>query len=351
VFTPSLQCGGSERFVSLLCNHIRKDRFEVCLAVLNNQQPFYAIDRESVAVVDLHESRVRYSLIGIRKLVKAFQPDIIFSTANHLNLYFALFRNRFPRQVKFIARESSIVSINTQRAPWPALYNWLIKTYYRRFDLLICQGTYMQQDLIKNYRVPAERTVVVYNAVDRKRSPVVASTTGSGKIYTLLTVARLSEEKGVERLIHAVGLLSLPVRFYIVGDGNKKDTLQQLVQELGLGEQIIFLGEKQEPFSGMEDTDLFLVGSYYEGFPNALLEAQALGIPAVAFDVPGGIGEIIRQGENGLMADDNDLIGFAAAIKQALSTSFDRQRIIENTQKRFSLEEMIQKLEGLLAEL
>ena len=146
----------------MLCRHISKDRFAVCVAVLNNTRPFYRIDTDAVDLVDLQESRVRYSLLRIRKLVKAFQPDIILSTANHLNLYFALFRNRFPDQVTFIARESSIVSINTQRTKWPGLYNWLIKTYYRRFDLLICQGTYMQQDLVKNYRVFQFNLVMVY---------------------------------------------------------------------------------------------------------------------------------------------------------------------------------------------
>ena len=70
--------------------------------------------------------------------MKQYQPDIIFSTANHLNLYFAIFRNWFPGQVKFLARESSIVSINSQRAPLPALYNRLVKKYYRRFDLVVC---------------------------------------------------------------------------------------------------------------------------------------------------------------------------------------------------------------------
>ena len=333
----------------MLCRHISKDRFAVCVAVLNNTRPFYRIDTDAVDLVDLQESRVRYSLLRIRKLVKAFQPDIILSTANHFNLYFALFRNRFPDQVTFIARESSIVSINTQRTKWPGLYNWLIKTYYRRFDLLICQGTYMQQDLVKNYRVPEVRTAVVYNAVEVPAASVLH--TGTGGVYKLVAIARLSEEKGLERLIHAVGLLSLPFRFYIIGEGTKRAELEELTRTLELQEKLVFCGERPEPFAGMEDADLFLSGSYYEGFPNALLEAQALGIPAVAFDVPGGISEIIRPGVNGLLVEDNDLIGFAAAIKEGLSRTFDRQEIIENTQKRFSVRAMIQKMEQLLTEL
>ena len=101
----------------------------------------------------------------------------------------------------------------------------------------------------------------------------------------------------------------------------------------------------------MEDADLFLLGSYYEGFPNALLEAGALGIPAIAFNVAGGIAEIIREGENGLLVDDNDIIGFAVAVKKGLSANFDRNKITEITNKRFSVNTMLADIEKLFAQL
>ena len=105
----------------------------------------------------------------------------------------------------------------------------------------------------------------------------------------------------------------------------------------------------------MEDADLFLMGSYYEGFPNVLLEAGAHGIPVIAFNVPGGIPEIISE-ENGILTDDNDIIAFAAAIKKGLSANpigigFNSNKIIEITKKRFSVDTMLAKLEKLFIQL
>ena len=112
--------------------------------------------------------------------------------------------------------------------------------------------------------------------------------------------------------------------------------------------KIFFEGEKERPFSRLEDADLFLMGSYYEGFPNVLLEAGALGIPVIAFNVPGGIGEIISEEENGLLVDDNDILGFAGTIKRGLSLNFNRDKIIETTNRRFSVDMIMAQVEKLL---
>ena len=351
VCTPTLQCGGSEKFVAMLCNHINTNLFQVCLLVLNNADPFYEIKNKDVAIINLQQKRVLFSLFKLKKLIKDQQPDIVFTTANHLNVYVAIFRNSFAARIKFLARESSIVSINSQRAKMPYLYNLLIKKYYRRFDTIICQSAYMQQDLIKHYNIPAEKTVIINNAVTEKSTNKISIPGNSNSVYKLITIGRLSPEKGIERLIHAVGLLTDPVQFFIIGDGEQKMNLQKLVTDLQLTDKIFFKPQTPEPFYGMEDADLFLLGSYYEGFPNALLEAGALGIPAIAFNVAGGIAEIIREGENGLLVDDNDIIGFAVAVKKGLSANFDRNKITEITNKRFSVNTMLADIEKLFAQL
>jgi glycosyltransferase involved in cell wall biosynthesis len=229
----------------------------------------------------------------------------------------------------------------------PALYNRLIKKYYNRFDHIICQSVYMQQDLVSHYNITIDKTTVIHNATQEVlNKPIPQQNQKAERVYKFITIARLSEEKGIKRLIHAVGLLSVPFQYYIIGDGNKKHELQKLIDELQLQERIFLLGEKKDPFSGMEDADLFLFGSYYEGFPNVLLEAGAHGIPVIAFNVPGGIAEIITE-ENGLLVDDNDLIGFAAAVKKGLDANFNSSKIIETTKKRFSVNGIMEAIENL----
>jgi glycosyltransferase involved in cell wall biosynthesis len=352
ILTPTLQCGGSEKFVSLVCNHINTQMFSVCLIIVNNEKPFYNIANPAIEIIDLKKNRVLFSLFAIKAAVKNFEPDIIFSTANHLNVYLAIFRNRFNAGIKFIAREASIVSINSQQAKMPALYNRLIKNYYNRFDHIICQSVYMQQDLLSHYNIAIDKTTVIHNATQEVvNRPLQKEMQITERIYKFITIARLSEEKGIKRLIHAVGLLSVPFTYYIIGDGNERDELQKLVDELQLQDKVFLSGEKKSPFSGLEDADLFLMGSYYEGFPNVLLEAGAHGIPVVAFNAPGGIAEIITDNENGLLVEDNDIIAFAAAIRNALTGNFNRDQIIETTKKRFSVSSMMAAMENIFLKL
>ncbi len=346
IITPSLQCGGSEKFVSMVCNYINTELFAVCLVVVDNAKQFYQLSNPAIEVIDLQKDRVLFSLLSIKKAVKNFAPDIIFSTANHLNLYMAIFKNHFNKHIIFFAREASIVSINSRQAKMPFLYNRLIKIFYDRFDHIICQSAYMQQDLVRHYNIPLDKTAVIYNAVQEVVTPLVdVASLSKGRVFKLITIARLSPEKGIERLIHAAGLLSVPFQYYIIGEGNKRAKLQQLINELYLQDTVFLMGEKKEPFTAMEDADLFLMGSYYEGFPNVLLEAGAHGIPVIAFNVPGGIAEIITENENGMLIDDNDPIAFAAAVKRALPGNFNRVQIREQTRSRYSVNNMMMQLE------
>ncbi len=346
IFTPSIECGGSEKYVSLLCNYIDTKKFDVTLCIINNAHPFYTIKNAAIEIIDLQKKHVRTSLFALLKISKLKQPDIIFTIANHLNIYFALFRWLFLKKIKFIARESSVVSINTKRAKFSKIYNRLIKKYYKRFDCIICQSQYMQQDLIDNYTVSENKTVIINNPVEE-----VAGTIHAPVINKFITVARLSEEKGIDRVIRSVAKLTMPFQFYIIGDGVKKEALQQLIDKLHLQNKIFLEGKRETPFAGMEDAALFLMGSYYEGFPNTLLEAGMLGIPLVAFDVPGGIGEIITDGENGLLVKDNDEIAFSKAIEEALLINFNRQQIKQTTQTKFLVSDIVKKTEDLFIQL
>ncbi len=337
-----MECGGSEKYVSLLSNNINTQKFAVTLAVLNNAHSFYTINSSGIELVDLKVKHARNSIFKILALVKSKRPDIIFSTSNHLNLYLALFKWLLPEKTIIIARESSVVSINSKRAKFPAFYSWLIKKYYPRFNFIICQSKYMQQDLIAHFNIKTENTVVINNPVEEihllSKEPVYNK---------FISIARLSEEKGIDRLIRAVANLTTSFTFHIIGDGEKKDALQNLINSLQLQNKVFMEEKRDQPFEGMEDAGFFLMGSHYEGFPNTLLEAGTLGIPVIAFDAPGGIREIVIDGENGLLVKDIDEKAFARTIEKAMGTNFNRAQIKEHTIKSFPVIYLITKTENL----
>ncbi len=353
IFIPTLECGGSEKYVSLLCGHLDKNKFEITLVVLDNSRPFYAVKNNAVHVIDLKVKHVRRSLFPIRKVIKEGRPDIVFTAANHLNLLFAIFRGLFPKRIRLIAWESSIVSINSRRAKFHLLYNGLLKIFYRRLDFIICQSAFMERDLVSNYAVAEDRTAVIHSPVeDMTRGETgLRAKEDPPKKYQFITIARLSEEKGIDRLIRAVARLSVPFQYHIIGEGNERERLEQLIGQSSLQDKVFLEGEKKEPWAGHENADLVLMGSRYEGFPNVLLEAGALGIPVVAFDAPGGIGEIITDSENGLLVKDNDEPAFAVTVENALQMNFDRNKIIADTRERYGMNMIMNKVEDLLLQL
>lgn len=346
IITPSLQCGGSEKYAAVLCNNIDTQKFAVTLAVLNNAAPFYNITNKAISVIDLKVKQVRNSGFKIKRLVKQLQPDIVYSNANHLNLFLAMFKNRIAKKTLVMARESSVVSSNSKRAKFPVLYNWLLKKYYKRIDYFVCQSQYMQQDLIDHYNIPKQRTVVINNPAEKNDSIIKQPLQNK-----FITVARLSPEKGIERLIRSVARLTIPFTYHIIGDGDQKETLKQLIDQLQLQDKVFLEGKKTKPYEGMEDAGLFLMGSYYEGFPNTLLEAGVLGIPVVAFEAPGGINEIISNGENGFLVAQNDEQAFTHAIEKAIATNFNRQQIKATTLKKFSADTIIKETEYVFTQL
>ncbi len=353
IITPSLECGGSERFVLILCNNISVDKFDVTLVVLNNTNPFYKINRSAIKIIDLKIPTVRQSFFNIRKVVKSVKPDIIFTTANHLNLFFAIFKRMLTGTIKIIARESSIVSIQKREEKLTWLFNGLLKMYYKRLDFILCQSTYMQQDLVEHYQINKEKTIVINNPVEiiAIDLPINDFNKTGERTYKFITVARLSKEKGLARLINAVSYLKIPFTYHIIGEGIERKPLEQLIIEKKLQGKVILEGAKTQPYKNMQNADLFLMGSYHEGFPNVVIEAGILGIPVVGFDAPGGLKDIIIEGENGLLVKHDNIIEFAGTIESALAKNFDKNNIRQQTSKRFSVVNILDKIEQLFTKI
>ena len=348
IIHPNFKCGGSERFISIICNTINTDIFEVELYILDGSEQFYQITDPAIKVFTLNIKNVRRSLPAIVKIIKKSKPDILFTASNHLNLFLSIFKFLLPKKLKWVARESSIISINSKRSKYGKLYEWLIKIFYRNIDRIICQSVFMQLDMIKNYKIKKENTIIIYNPVEEIEVTGNAYVPGPKPVYKFFTVGRLSPEKGIDRLLQALALCKMDFTFYIIGDGSEKASLQHLAAKLNIQHKVFFEGQRSHPYYNMQDADLFLIGSHYEGFPNALLEAGMLGIPVAGFNSPGGIAEIIDEGVNGFLADNNNIPSLAEIIGKALSHTFNREQIRTLTREKFSATKITRQFEDYL---
>ena len=147
----------------------------------------------------------------------------------------------------------------------------------------------------------------------------------------ILTVGNLRRRKGHAVLIQALAELQragcgAPFQLAIAGDGRQRENLTQLTRELGLGERVHLLGHRDDIPDLQAAADIFAMPSYWEGMPLAILEAMIIGKAIVASRV-GGIPEILREGESGLLVPAGDPLALAGALRRLIEDPAQRERI------------------------
>lgn len=296
---PSLTGGGAERVFSILLRHLDRCKFELHLAVLQAMGPFLQDVPKDVVLHDLKVSRVRYALPSIVRLVRRIRPRAVLSTLGHLNLVLLLAKALFPRQTRLIVREAAVASsVLLAESAHPRLYAFLYRHLYRNADVVVCLSDSMVSDMAEHFDVPQEKLVRIYNRVEAEKVRKTATIGGnpySGAGPHLVAVGRMTRQKGFDVLIDAMPaiLACLPAAdLTILGEGPLAPELTSQAQRLGLTNAIHFGGFQENPWRYLKHADLFVLPSRYEGTPNVLLEALALGTKVVASDCPGAIREV-----------------------------------------------------------
>jgi glycosyltransferase involved in cell wall biosynthesis len=181
--------------------------------------------------------------------------------------------------------------------------------------------------------IPSSKIVVLHNSVDVNRlhsgtletpanSIALGQSTKEKGLKLILSVGRLSREKGFPDLIDAVRHLKdmrpeLSFKLLIVGEGQERSTIEQMIRRLGLEQEVCPVGYTRSVSPYYDMADVVAIPSWTEGSPNVLLEAMAAGIPVVATAV-GGIPEIVTSGETALLVPPRDPIALANALDRLL---------------------------------
>ncbi len=141
--------------------------------------------------------------------------------------------------------------------------------------------------------------------------------------------------------------LKIPFKYTIVGDGSLKETIFEKAKSLGLSDRITHIPFTNKVNDYIAENDMFLQGSYVEGFPNALLESCVVGTPVIAFNAPGGTKEIVEDGINGFLVEDE-----ASYVKKLNDDrKWDPNQIRESVYLKFNKEKIIQEYEQLFLDI
>lgn len=315
--------GGAERAAANICRHLASGHdvavlplmsrggYDYGAPVLRDTDPYH----ESTSVVG-KPGRLLRKLRHVRAAAREFGPDIVVSFGDGANLVATIGRRLFQSKI-VISQQVKPLSMYT-RFERP-IYYALLRIFYPRADVVIAssQGVAVALEALCP-RLPAP--LVVWNSVDlsaiRSTGTATAHTEGPDRRLALISVGRLEPQKDHDTLLHALTRLPITARprLQIVGDGSLRHHLQALAGELGLLDDVEFVGWRDDVFALIRAADMLVLHSRFEGFGNVIIEALALGKPVIATDCDFGPAEILGHGAYGLLVPTEDPAALARGI-------------------------------------
>ena len=206
--------------------------------------------------------------------------------------------------------------------PWPRFRRLL----YRRADVLTANTTGVMESLVPLFQ--ARHLALLPNPLPM---PVVPAAVGSaGDRQGFVTVARLVPQKGIDVLIRALAQTSGAAQDWtltLVGDGPEREALERQVLQAGLEKKVHFLGFRSDPQTSLLQAGVFVLPSRYEGMPNALLEAMAVGLAVVVTDASPGPLEVVEAGVTGLVVPSDEPAALADALDRLAAQPQLRERL------------------------
>ena len=344
---PTLRAGGAERVMSFLAQSINKQLFDPTLIVIGfEKDKSYSV--ENTNIVYLNKTRVAKAIYPLFRLIVENKPAIIISSIGHLNILMGFF-SLFISKTKFIARESSVISIRKKYGKKKlGVPIQLVKLIYKRLDAIICQSNDMAIDIHRVYNIPKQKTVIINNPISID-FPLKTPKNLDHKVFSFITVGRLNSVKGHSRILSVLSSFNKPFHYTIIGDGPEKISILTKAEKLGINNYISYIKHTHEIGKYLTQNDFFLQGSYVEGFPNALLESCAVGTPVIAFSAPGGTKEIIEDKINGFLVDDEE--DFIKKLNIALTMYWDPQIVSESVFKKLNEKRITKQYEDLFNRL
>ena len=351
----NLGSGGSERTVAYMSDYLAQKGWDVTVMTLSGEN-FYELDPK-VRCVNLNipyvpfaaKSALKwfYHFVRRRRLppraIKKIKPDIVFCM--------------LPRTVPYLSAKTkkSYCLIGSERTAPSHSSRKSIQRKTEAFSL--CDGVIFQ----------TQRALEFYPDMIQKRGRVIPNAIGNPfvaqavkptqRAKKISAMGRLADEKDYPTLMRAFTMVNQKYSDYrleIYGEGPDKEQLIRLSQTLGIQDRVDFCGADPKAILHIADASCYVLCSIFEGMPNALMEAMAVGLPCVSTDCPNGPAELIRNGENGLLVPVGDAEKLAEAILKMLDDpSFaeacgERAKDLRNTH---SMENMAQAYMNYIEEV
>ena len=310
-------------------------------------------------VVELNASKkaVLFSLKKVLQICKEEQIDVIIvhHAAPLMHIYGMVVKKMYPEtKVITYAHGRAEVMCRTQDKKGLWVRKWVMKTSLQFADDIVGISQNVKDSLIEYFGIDKDKIKIIYNGVDTSRFKI--NTRQENKVAEIIYVGRLIEQKGVQNILCALSMVSdkIQYRFRVIGDGAYRERLEQLTEELGLGEKVEFLGTRNDVPDFLKESDVFVhIPDLEEGFGITVIEAMAAGvIPVCAYS--GGIPEIIQNDVNGILLERDDRAKLANTLEDLMvNLSGEKVQNMRNAAvkraEQFSIETFVKQLDLLIA--
>jgi glycosyltransferase involved in cell wall biosynthesis len=356
-----LSHGGAEKVCVTLCNEFVNLGYQTELWIVKERKSalIQQLDKR-IDVFNLKKEHARESLFPLLKLLIQQKPERILVFHIQLAIIVIVLKKIFFLKTKIIVRSINTLSHefkNTKGSLRKNLTMKLIKFILPYADKIVAQSTGMHDDLLKLLKIDGSKIVTVFNPamnISVKESDVVEKSFGESEF---LFVGRLSEQKGLINLLKAFKMASdknSKIHLTLVGDGygSQMEMLKNLVVNMKLSSLVTFEGYQENTIKYFKRAKATLLTSFFEGFPNVLVESIAVGTPVISFNCPSGPEDIIVKGVNGILVPHLDVDEFANAILAVANDKiqFKKEEIID-TAKRFSTDVIVNNYEKVFGEI
>ncbi len=332
IFIGGLSGGGAERVACNLANHLAVNN-RVTILSMADDEATYGLDSkvERVNLITAEERKnVLYNFLlrywRLYKYVGSSKDDaFVIMLPITILMFFSL---RWRTKAKVIASERNLPST------YPAWQQWLLRRLATKADGWVFQTR--KQMLWYGIKNSITGQTIIPNAINsifvlnKEKAEVIRNN-------KIVNVGRLNPQKNQALLIKAFASISLNFPHYVLslyGDGGLKESLLALSKELGVEKKVEFNGFVKDIKSEISNAALFVLSSDFEGMPNALMEAMALGLPCVSTDCGGGGARALIKDEiNGLLVPCNDVEALANAMEKLLRERDIAEKLGKEAQK------------------
>jgi glycosyltransferase involved in cell wall biosynthesis len=322
--------GGVERMIANLCHGMLEAGTRVDLVLARAAGSHVRSIPRGARLFKLGTKHTHSALPGLVSYLRREKPSAILAAKDRAIKTAVLARFFARSDAPLFGRIGTTVSaaLEGRSRLRKGIWFFSMRMFFRFTDGIIAVSDGVARDVMEITTLPADRVRVIRNPAVTQELSVLAQEPSPHHwfkepgIPVITGMGRLTGQKDFSTLIKAFAGVrrNRRCRLIILGEGAQRSVLEALAQELGVEDDIAMPGFVQNPYPYIAMSSLFVLSSRWEGSPNALTEALALGVPVVSTDCASGPREILKNGEYGYLVPVGDAERLGSSMERTLSS-------------------------------